>query len=38
MNVKEKKILTKKVVHNEVKLRLTKTTTISKMVYVIDHM
>ena len=38
MNVKEKKILIKKVVHNEVKLRLTKKTKISKMVYLIDHM
>ena len=38
MNVKEKNILIKKVVHNEVKLRLTKKTTISKMVYLIDHM
>ena len=38
MNVKEKKILIKKVVHNEVKLRLTNKTKISKMVYLIDHM
>ena len=37
MCVKEKKILIKEVVHNEVKLRLTRKTKIAKMVYLIDH-